>query len=427
MVSLMYETVPIFGSTWLECLGDIARYRMALAGTEKLTDRDIWLNISRYWYNKVADKKPYSGRLLHHLAMLKRSDALQQLFLLSCSLTCSRPQKDARGSLKILFDTVISGTHPGTQKLSPSDINFIKLMGLRFQQTVDGDANALLAKFVADLDGEIAKKRSQWKLVGVYLFLIMIAALLDFDSGQSPLRQVGTRHSGSPLRSRHSKELARYAAKNSARKSKNFSCEAKDQMDSDGNVTTPISFQKTCQLLSTFLTVILQRVDDRNIQPLLHSLLVFLYQIPKAYEPSAVSMIYASICWSKISACLNRLAKDHKAIISRTTDLFPQRYRDHEEPLPEDYLMRGLSWCETYFPAGWFDSPKLDEEERAFELPSAGKARIGRLFGVAKSITTVSSACKEGFALLTLSQKSAGLLYDAETFTWSAKMTTSLA
>lgn len=30
MTALLYETVPAFTDTWIECLGDLARYRMAI-------------------------------------------------------------------------------------------------------------------------------------------------------------------------------------------------------------------------------------------------------------------------------------------------------------------------------------------------------------------------------------------------------------
>ena len=35
MMALLYETVPPFEDTWIECLGDLSRYRMAI--------RDTWI------------------------------------------------------------------------------------------------------------------------------------------------------------------------------------------------------------------------------------------------------------------------------------------------------------------------------------------------------------------------------------------------
>ena len=48
MMTLLMETVPDFLETWIECLGDIARYRMAIEEMD-LHDREIWSNTARTW------------------------------------------------------------------------------------------------------------------------------------------------------------------------------------------------------------------------------------------------------------------------------------------------------------------------------------------------------------------------------------------
>jgi hypothetical protein len=77
--SIVYETVPAFEITWIECLGDLARYRMAIED-ESPRDREIWQNVARSWYAKGSDKTPTVGRLYHHLAILARPHILTQLF-----------------------------------------------------------------------------------------------------------------------------------------------------------------------------------------------------------------------------------------------------------------------------------------------------------------------------------------------------------
>ncbi|OJD25068.1 hypothetical protein ACJ73_03560 [Blastomyces percursus] len=56
MVALLMESVPAFEETWIECLGDLARYRMAVESD--LRDREIWAGVTQYWYHKAADKSP---------------------------------------------------------------------------------------------------------------------------------------------------------------------------------------------------------------------------------------------------------------------------------------------------------------------------------------------------------------------------------
>ncbi|KAE9374243.1 hypothetical protein N431DRAFT_455027 [Stipitochalara longipes BDJ] len=87
MMALLYETVPAFEDTWIECLGDLGRYRMAIED-EDIRDREVWTGVARHWYSKASDKAPTTGRLYHHLAILARPrpNALQQLFYYAKSL-----------------------------------------------------------------------------------------------------------------------------------------------------------------------------------------------------------------------------------------------------------------------------------------------------------------------------------------------------
>jgi hypothetical protein len=57
MMALLMESVPSFEETWIECLGDLARYRMAIEEAD-LRDREVWSGVARMWYNKAADKSP---------------------------------------------------------------------------------------------------------------------------------------------------------------------------------------------------------------------------------------------------------------------------------------------------------------------------------------------------------------------------------
>ena len=48
MMALLYETVPAFDDTWIECLGDLARYRMEIEDND-IRDRDVWTGVARHW------------------------------------------------------------------------------------------------------------------------------------------------------------------------------------------------------------------------------------------------------------------------------------------------------------------------------------------------------------------------------------------
>jgi hypothetical protein len=75
MMALLLETVPAFEDTWIECLGDLGRYRMAIED-EDIRDRERWALVSRHWYLLASDKSLTTGRLYNYLGILSRLNAV---------------------------------------------------------------------------------------------------------------------------------------------------------------------------------------------------------------------------------------------------------------------------------------------------------------------------------------------------------------
>ena len=118
-------SVAVFRSAWIEQLGDLARYRMAVAGLasrvagqatststsnghgglaqalgEKqqtrpaeaasigvpalndwdLEEQETWREMARDWYGQGVAETPGTGRLHHHLALLSKGDELKSLY-----------------------------------------------------------------------------------------------------------------------------------------------------------------------------------------------------------------------------------------------------------------------------------------------------------------------------------------------------------
>jgi hypothetical protein len=48
LMALLCETVSVFQNTWVECLGDLARYRMAIED-ENIRDHQTWAGVARSW------------------------------------------------------------------------------------------------------------------------------------------------------------------------------------------------------------------------------------------------------------------------------------------------------------------------------------------------------------------------------------------
>ena len=57
MMALLYETVPGFEDTWIESLGDLSRYRMAIE-EDDIADRENWSGVARSWYRMAVDRNP---------------------------------------------------------------------------------------------------------------------------------------------------------------------------------------------------------------------------------------------------------------------------------------------------------------------------------------------------------------------------------
>lgn len=47
IIAVLYKCVPAFKDTWTECLGDLARYRMAIEDDD-IRDRETWTQVVIY-------------------------------------------------------------------------------------------------------------------------------------------------------------------------------------------------------------------------------------------------------------------------------------------------------------------------------------------------------------------------------------------
>jgi hypothetical protein len=162
MMALLYETVPAFKNTWIECLGDLGRYRMAIEDND-IRDYEVWNAVSRHWYSKASDKVPTTGRLYHHLAILARPNALQQLYYYTKSLCVEMPFLSARESIITLLEPIMSRTgNPQQSRLSLSKRNFVKLHAILFSGKQPEDWESTLEAFLQPLDNDIARSTRRW-------------------------------------------------------------------------------------------------------------------------------------------------------------------------------------------------------------------------------------------------------------------------
>lgn len=381
MMALLYETVPAFEDTWIECLGDLGRYRMAIED-EDLRDRETWAGVARFWYSKAADKSPAVGRLYHHLAILARPNALQQLYFYSRSLTCVQPFMSARESILTLFDPILGRSSTSYSHSLPVETSFIRAHGLLFekdqafqQHTFDHN----LSDFIRQLDTSIGRVTSKWKEQGAYMAIANIASLFDYGSEDNFLRLAFAAQLQQIIFERNDDPDWQPPPVLP------LTQPAPDDMKIDHQ--TANTFPSACRLTFDTLHVVLRRFGDKNVLTHFHILLAFLNQL--ATLPYDTTYIFEYVQWEDLAFFLNTLAKSETVTPAIESPAFLHEGEEDFRPLPEDYLIRGQLWAHSYYPATWF-SGVVDEEERMLELASTIRSRTERILWLGIRLASVS-------------------------------------
>jgi Est1-like DNA/RNA binding protein len=342
-------------------------------------DREIWANVARYWYCKAADKMPNVGRLYHHLAILARGNPLQQLYLYSRSLTSALPFHSARESIQSLLAPAINDENMYVPEV---DAKFVKCHASLFYRKFDV-FDQTMGKFTSLLDPQINKLTAKWREYGVYIAASNIGTLFDFGHRNELLQlfEIGNFLSNSttslgsePDQQAHLQKLQEPIV-----------------MDEQAKQ----SFELALKLFFKTLIVVLQRPYDKNCQPFLHVTFAFLQtllsfrrfwdQLP---EPSKyiIRLFLERTPWQLITNCCNTSIKLEE-FGSRFESLeFLQPEKSGESScLPEDYLLWGMVFTQTYYPSNHF-AHAMTDEERSIELPSTMHMRGERNLHVAFKI-----------------------------------------
>jgi hypothetical protein len=387
MMALLYETVPAFEDTWIECLGDLGRYRMAIED-EDVRDRDTWSGVARSWYTKAADKNPTVGRLYHHLAILARPNALQQIYYYSRSLTCVKPFPSARESILTLLDPILGRAPANYMHALPIDTNFIRAHAVLFEDQDPKDFHQSRTEFTGNLDNHIGRVTAKWKEQGVYIAVTNVASWFDYGKDSNALRQVFLTHlyekaQNSPPSA--VEDNIRTASPMDLQDPTPPMFKADDLPDQVRELSLIDIFRHAQLITNETFALVLRRIGDKNVLPHVHVMFAFLTAFASS---SYVSRLLANTPWAELVAFLNTLIKTENQVQSQNhdqaqsidtllaADVFPtQGERVDELPLPEDYLMRGLIWSQDYFPKKWFER-EIDEEERYLEMASTVKNRV---------------------------------------------------
>ncbi|KIX09915.1 uncharacterized protein Z518_00996 [Rhinocladiella mackenziei CBS 650.93] len=394
MMGLLMESVPAFHETWIECLGDLARYRMAIEEAD-MRDRENWSNVARMWYNRAADRSPTTGRIQHHLAVLARPNIVRQLFYYSKALISVIPFVNARDSIMLLFTPFLDKSDLTNQKYPLLESSLVTAAGILFTCGSVREYCAYVKQFVSELDSHITRSGSNWKVQGAEVASSLIACIFAFGSDESFLwkafRANLDKTKGIQTEKRDplsettpiedpviKNSIHRKFWENSSISSKDFQ-QARLATGDRPDVKFVSADEVTSYVLPVWaasISIVAGKVGDRNTLPFMHLTLAFLWSL--SYVPGALIYLENYVPWTKIVLSLNTLSRSGVVDARIESTEFPQQQSGTGRQLPEDFPMRGLIWASYYFPSDFFEGQVVDEDERTLELPSHAAPRAER-------------------------------------------------
>ena len=202
MLTLLYETVPVFESTWIECLGDLSRYRVTVEPSPS-RDREKWIATARYWYLKALIMSQTQGRIFHHLAVLARDNSNEQLSLFLRALIAVEPFHNARlPLLATMYEPLLAGNYKtgpvNGQQISKALVEFqrlnIELHAYDDRDDRQGDAKCyrLQAQVIPTMERYISEATAalrrqsiveKWQIGRELCFFMICAISGALDSG----------------------------------------------------------------------------------------------------------------------------------------------------------------------------------------------------------------------------------------------------
>ncbi|KAJ5335696.1 uncharacterized protein N7506_005632 [Penicillium brevicompactum] len=368
MMTLMLESVPDFRETWIERLGDLARYRMAIEAIDQ-KDRDLWAGVSKYWYSQNVASILENGRIQHHLAILSRPDVLQQFFHYTKALINVRPFADSRDRMVQLVTRIMS---PPAQRLSliPS---FVNAHGLLILETPSGDfasrAKAFLSSLrrdvgLLDRPGEQSAQMTCCNISAIFQYGHTAGAMQDkFDSRK--------RSTTAEYRT----SVAQWTSHpgQSSRKSSDRS--------------TQLTFQASSLAFHT-LIVMLDQVDNQHMYPSVHISMAFVWCL--TLNPGAIQWLEPLVPWVRLAAYLNGFINLKATIPKFEAENFPLCEDPPTKQLPEDLLIRGQAWTQLYYPENFFEAAPSEDDRLPIVHPATLIPRIQRCLWLGVRIAKVS-------------------------------------
>jgi hypothetical protein len=376
MITLLLESVPDFRETWIECLGDLARYRMAVEELDK-KDRELWAGVSRYWYNQDADRSPENGRIQHHLAVLARPDLLQQFFHYTKALISVRAFPNALESMTQLVAPLMNIPAPNLVT------SFVTTHGALFMQAPVNDFVSRANMFLATLRKEISRvgRHGQQGVELTSCNLVQltscnIAAIFQYGSKSGAVEADFT------VKLRNPTPEDRLAAMKWA----SNATAAVPTYPTYSDLSSQLAFRASSLAFHT-LIVILGQAGEPNMYPSVHISMAFVWCL--TLNPAAIQRLEPLVPWSLLATYLNSLFCPDTNISKIEDESFPLLNDSTTQQLPEDFLIRGEAWSRLYYPDTFFEGAPTEDNRPPTEEHSTVIPRRHRCLWLGVRIATV--------------------------------------
>jgi hypothetical protein len=375
MMSLLLETVPGFTDTWIECLGDLARYRMAIEEDREI--HTVWGGVAGRWYVKAADRHPQVGRLYHHSGILERP-SLRKFYLYGRALTSVFPFLNAKESLSTLCTPIVEDERALRKGSKSADALVIcfHARGFLSQKTelVGQACSAALTMLEAQSEDSIGA-------FGVPLAVTNISALLGFGSSNNVYRHwfdaaLNQDTLDSKLPPGHSAGL---------QSASGFTALGLDELQRPAEIILDFCYHS----FNSIIRRTPRRENLPTLLPYVHVMLVFIKSLHTlrsrlSSDDNASNTLNNILSpdrldWSALASFLNHIAKFFP--VSSRTESFAsgETFPTDGIPLLEDYMIRGLVWAQWYFSPDWFKNIEDDDGSRGLEDESKKQHRAARV------------------------------------------------
>lgn len=382
MMALLYETVEGFTDTWIECLGDLSRYRMAIEDDREVYSQ--WLGVAAYWYLKSSDRNPNTGRLSHHLGILEKP-SLKKLYFYVKSLTAPMPFLEGHESVKNLFRPMLDGS----QRLEENSFEHSTML-FHAHVYFKSEVATQEQHAIRSLNLLKAERSARVREYGLDLTIANIGLLMQYGSQTDGLFQAFFADAQKAIRALRPSATSAVAPR-----------PQKSAEDAPHTLFDTSSPMLVFEYVHAAFDLTLKHGKDRasmlDILPSLHALLVWMHGLhtlgTRTQDEDDRVLTISSLAQLQqfsmvgLCNCLNTLTQfesipDDVFTYARNSPSLDITKLGSTSPLPDDYSLRGMVWTQYYYPPNFFPE-EPDADIRAAETEETKGARVRRVYSLA--------------------------------------------